>query len=245
MSKPLFWGDIMKIDVSYYSSVGGRKNNEDYLAVLKRKDKYIFALADGLGGHDFGEIASKLSVNTIMNSLKDSEISFESLNTAISKANDAVLSKNSFNSMKSTLALICLTNNTAYAANVGDTRIYQFRNNEIIFQSTDHSMAQMAVIVGDITPPQIRTHLDRNKLTRALGSDITVKPDIAVLNVEEGDSFLICSDGFWENIFEQEMCDLLFIAESSKNWIDNMRKHVNVKIKDDCDNNSAIAVMIK
>lgn len=235
----------MKIDVSYYSSVGGRKNNEDYLAVLKRHDKYIFALADGLGGHDCGEIASKLSVNTLMNCLKGTEFSFESVNAAISKTNDIIVSKNLLNKMKSTLALVCLAENAAYAATVGDTRIYQFRNNEIIFQSTDHSMAQMAVMVGDITPLQIRTNLERNKLTKALGNDVIVQPDISALTVEKGDAFLICSDGFWENIFESEMCDLLFIAKGSKDWIDNMRKHVNAKMKNDCDNNSAIAVMIK
>lgn len=237
-------GEIMKIDVSYYSSRGSRKNNEDYLAVLKRNDNMIFTIADGLGGHDCGEIASKLSVNTLLSNLKNVEFTFESINNAITNANRVISSKNKLNCMKSTLALLCINNGKAFAANVGDTRIYQFRNSGIIFQSTDHSVAQMAVMVGEITNSQIRSHTERNKLIKALGSDIEIQPDISSLSIEQGDAFLICSDGFWENIFEQEMCDLLFIAKNSKDWLEKMRKHVNARMSKDCDNNSAIAIMI-
>lgn len=236
----------MKIDVSYYSSIGGRRNNEDYLALLRHKNQLIFTLADGLGGHNCGEIASKISVNTLLKTLKGTEFSLESINKAIADTNSVITKYNTINQMKSTLAMICISEkHTAYAATVGDTRIYQFRNNEIIFQSTDHSVAQMAVMVGEITPYQIRSHIDRNKLVKALGNAVDVQPDISALKYEKDDAFLICSDGFWENIYEQEMCDLLFIAKDSKDWVEKMRKHVNAKMKSDCDNNSAISILVK
>lgn len=234
----------MKIDVSYYSSVGGRKNNEDFLSVLKNNQNLIMAVADGLGGHKFGEVASKLAVTSVLSALKKNDISTYAVQSAFKYANSKVTEKNKLNKMKSTLALLCISDNTAFAATVGDTRIYHFRKGEIIFQSMDHSVAQMAVVMGEITPSQIRGYSDRNKLLRAVGSEENIDVDVVRLEVRKGDAFLICSDGFWENILEKEMCDLLYIAKNSKDWIDKMKKHANARMSKDCDNNSAIACII-
>lgn len=234
----------MKIDVSYYSSVGGRKNNEDYLSVLKNNQNLIMAVADGLGGHEYGEIASRLAVTSALSALKGKVIDTDTIHSAFDFANKRVIEANEINKMKSTLALLCVSEDTAYAATVGDTRIYHFRKGEIIFQSTDHSVAQMAVTMGEITPSQIRGCSDRNKLLRAVGNEDTIKPDIVRLEVRKGDAFLICSDGFWESILENEMRDLLYIAKNSKDWIDKMRKHTHTRMTNCSDNNSAIACVI-
>lgn len=235
----------MTTDVSYYSSVGGRDNNEDFLAVYKNKNALILVLADGLGGHQLGEVASRITVNTVLAHLKKAPIINKStIESAVNAANIAVYKRNMESQMKSTLALLCVTEEQAYTATVGDTRIYQFRDSNIIFQSKDHSVAQMAVDVGKIPQYQIRGHHERNNLTRAIGDSITVDIDISCHNVNKGDHFLICSDGFWENIFEKEMCDLIFISKDSKEWLNKMRKHASIRMTADCDNNSAVACII-
>ena len=88
---------------------------------------------------------------------------------------------------------------------MGDTRIYQFRDDAIIYQSTDHSLAQLGVMAGDLKLEDIRSNKDRNKLFRALGDRRTPKVAEKLLDILPGDRLLLCSDGFWEGIWEEEM----------------------------------------
>ena len=107
--------------------------------------------------------------------------------------------------MKTTLAAVWIDDENALAASVGDTRIYQFREGRIVFQSKDHSVAQMACLAGDITEQEIRTSRERHRLTRALGAQEEVKADISPLQICTGDALLLCSDGLSNVVNEQEM----------------------------------------
>ena len=129
--------------------------------------------------------------------------------------------------------------------NVGDTRIYQFRDHQVIFQSFDHSIAQIAVLSGEITKDEIRTYPHRNRLIRALGAEKTVKAELSVLDVRPGDSFLLCSDGLWEPVTEKTMVNTLDASATPKDWLAKLQALVEQDISSNKDNHSGVAVMIK
>lgn len=234
----------MSMDISYYTSPGGRQNNEDFVSLMENKDTILAVVADGLGGHDSGEIASQLATKTIISELSNKDLSIVALEQAIIEANKAVINDNQSSKMKTTLSVVWANKNKALFANVGDTRIYHFRNNRVNYQSIDHSVSQMAVMAGEIMPNQIRGHKDRNKLVRVLGHRENIKPDIMNVTLEPRDGILICSDGFWENIIENDMCRALSRSKDSKEWLSEMRTIAESVMTEDNDNNTCVAIIV-
>ena len=234
----------MKIQLAYYSAQGRRAINEDSVSILEFGNSVIAIVADGLGGHGDGEEASRAAIAAVNSDLQNQPLSEAALHQAIRHANDAVLAlqQQKGSDMKTTIAVLWIGKQTAIAANVGDSRIYQFRGGRIAYQSVDHSVAQVAVLVGEIGPDQIRNYPGRSQLVRALGMDDNPKIDSCVLRMQSGDSFLICSDGFWENIAEPEMCCYAMQGQEPKTWLRNMRNYVETNALKDLDNHSAIAV---
>jgi len=235
----------MNISAAYYSSIGGRDKNEDSLALQENKDNVLAIVADGLGGHAHGEIASRLAVNTVTAQLGQAQICVFSLEKAISDSNRLIMEDPQSKGMKSTVAVVWFDNTYCLAGTVGDTRIYQFRDGKIVFQSKDHSVTQLEVLAGDLKEEEIRGNKDRNRLIRALGAKDEVKSDIVPLKICKGDAFLLCSDGFWESIWEEDMLKTLNEEMSAQEWLSNMRKIAESNMKDDCDNNTAICIIIK
>ena len=231
------------LDFAFYSDVGGRSNNEDSFIAKKIDDNYLFIVADGLGGHEDGELASR----AVVDSIKEYILNHKEFNiaTAIEFANKVVIDKqNATNSkMKSTVVMAYVTPCKTYFAHVGDTRAYAFKGNSIVFQSIDHSASQLAVSVGEITPGGIRSHPDRNILLRALGASDSVKVDVTELDNSEYDSLLLCSDGFWEYVLESDMLSAKKQYHSSDKWLYKMRKVQLENSPSNCDNNTAIAVV--
>lgn len=236
----------MNISVSSYSSTGNRENNEDSILLVEKKDRIIAIAADGLGGYDCGEIASEIAVKTIEREISCDELSEVHIENAIQSANRAILQRQTNTlKMKTTVSVLYIGDKSAVAASVGDTRIYQFRNNMISFQSVDHSVSQMAVFAGEISASEIRTHRGRNKLVRVLGSQNEVKADVQKLECRKGDSFLVCSDGFWEYVLESEMIEDLAGSYDANEWLAKMQKRVETRIRPNGDNHSAIVILIK
>lgn len=235
----------MKLNTSYYSAIGGRAKNEDVVSMMECRDTVIGIVADGLGGHSCGEIASKLVVNTINGVLGQEIASVSKLREAIETANDAVRNDTRCQTMKSTVAVLWMDRENALAATVGDTRIYQFRKGRIIFQSKDHTVVNMAVLAGEMCERDIRGNKGRNQLMRALGAQDEIKPDIVPLNVMPGDAFLICSDGFWDHVWEEEMLEDLLEEKEACDWLGKMRKRVEAKMAPNGDNHSAVVILIE
>ena len=131
--------------------------------------------------------------------------------------------------------------------NVGDSRLYYFRKNKLLFRSKDHSITQMCVDMGEITEKQMRFHEDRNKLTKALGLDSTIKIKNVFDEIElsAGDAYLLCSDGFWEYVLEKDMEKALKNADTPQQWLDDMLKKLRKRSPENCDNRSAVCVMVK
>lgn len=235
---------MVHFHTSEYTNIGGRQRNEDSVAGrLWEEDGLCLVVADGLGGHGGGELASQTVCRTICQNWNGSATP-ETLVTLLTMAHGNVLNIQTPQcAMKSTAVVLAVRGNQAAWAHVGDTRLYHFLDGALIFQTRDHSASQLAVMLGDITPREIRFHEDRNRVLRALGQEgeLTVEASRAVL--EPGrHAFLLCSDGFWEYVLEEEMAADLAACTDEDDWISRMQKRLALRIPPDNDNNTAAAV---
>lgn len=228
-----------------YSNIGGRSCNEDTVKVVKKGSDFgCIVLADGLGGHGGGALASAAVADTICSLWQNQAMT--KLDDMVQCAHREVLKLQSPHcSMKSTVAVLCLRPGIAQWAHVGDSRLYYFYNGSLTFQSRDHSASQIAVMLGEITPDQIRFHPDRNRVLRALGQegDLLVETkEQPLLNGHH--AFLLCSDGFWEYVLEEEMEHDLSVSSDPEAWIERMRSRLQKRTPPDNDNNSAAAIWV-
>lgn len=231
----------MDISVSYYTECGIRSKNEDSVSVLESPQGVLAIVADGLGGHGNGEIASAKAISVLNDHLRSGEaLDIDGFADAVCMANDAICSAG--NGMKTTVAVLFLNDTEPFALHVGDSRIYQIRNGKIVFQSADHSIAQLAVLVGEISAEELRAHPDQNKLVRAIGNPKAPKIDITALTVLPGDNFLLCSDGFWGPVTEDEVLRTLADTETVEQWLSAMRGTAR---KDSRDNHTAIVIRVE
>lgn len=237
--------DYFKISCS-----GGRESNEDSVDILTVGERTIFAVADGLGGNDFGEIASKQAVEAVKKFFRENADGLPKvlLKRAFEEAHaklKEIQRKTKFHdSFKTTLSILLTDNDRTAWGHVGDTRIYRFENGDICQHTMDHSLAQLMALMGEIDEKDIRNHPKRNKLTRILGDeDELMKPMISCCGRSCNDSFLICTDGFWECIRDEEMSEALKRSTSAGDWLKSMMKIIT-EGNEAKDNISAIAVML-
>ena len=239
----------IKYDFAVLSCSGDRDYNEDCIQVQESEGQILFALADGLGGMGGGTISSSLAIQGAMELFLDRNEEF-TLDYAMECAQKAVRTGQMMHpdadKMSSTLVLLQFKDGTASWIHIGDSRLYMFRDNLLYMMTEDHSVPQMLVSMGEITPDQIRNHQDRNRLLRTLGLEEEIKEELPKRScrLQDKDAFLICSDGFWELIREKEMSDALQTSGSSNEWLSAMRKVVEKRGRDnEMDNYSAICVI--
>ena len=237
-------------DYAMKSELGNRRYNEDSIQMCDLGGEQLFALADGLGGMKNGKLASSLAIQSVIGRFRwDREPDF--LPRAMETAQSAVLYGQKkypeTSGMSSTLTMVHIREEKAQWAHVGDSRIYMFRKNKLLYQTEDHSVPQILVKQGDITAEQIRHHPDRNRLLRTLGQEwgdqgyMVSKP----IKIKQGDAFLLCSDGFWEEIEEREMAACLSRTEDAVQWLMQMKEIVERNGRNvNMDNYSAICVRI-
>lgn len=236
----------MNFDYSAYTDQGGRSKNEDCFSVQISGDQCLAVVADGLGGMGDGEQASGSAVQFLTQVLQNRQIDEDLLYETVEQANSKVCGLHiNGKMMMTTIAVVWMRDQTAFALTVGDSRIYQFRDGKIVFQSTDHSIAQRAVFSGEITAEQIRSYPQRNRITRALGLDSIVKFDLDDLFTQAGDAFLLCSDGFWELITEEEMTAQWKPNISAELWLNRMREMVAHRCGSRGDNNTAVLFILQ
>ena len=202
----------------FVSDRGGKSENQDCFGFTASHDgAAVFCVADGLGGHAGGRIASAIAVKSVIDFVQTDTFSFdnpESLVHAFRYANSALHDHQNKHpevaSMRTTLVVLVIKDSLAFWAHVGDVRLYHFRGGRIQFQTRDHSVPQMLVDAGEISADQMRHHPDRSKLLNALGAD-KCKPSIPLkyTQLQTGDAFHLSSDGFWEWISDSEICNLL------------------------------------
>lgn len=233
------------IATASYTDTGGRPHNEDTVRLAWQKGGLCLVVADGLGGHGGGGLASAAAAEVICGGW-DGQVSEEALARLIQQAHQRVLSlQTRACAMKTTVTALEADGRQAAWAHAGDSRIYHFVNGTLVFQSRDHSASQIAVMLGTITPDQIRFHVDRSRVYRALGQDGELKVESHGEALAPGHhAFLLCSDGFWEYVYEEEMAEDLAAAASPEDWLARMRARLATRVPDNNDNNTAAAVWL-
>ena len=234
------------------SRTGCRKNNEDAVKVYYEKHCFLAALADGLGGHGLGELASALVTQSAVDVFREfNRVKPEHLRACFEKGQERLLAEQSVlhqeHGMKTTLTLLAIDRKHFLWGHIGDSRLYYFEDRILMNRTLDHSVPQALVVSGEITEDQIRRHPDRNRLLRVMGVGWDRQPYTLseIYAVRPGLSFLLCSDGFWEWIEEYQMTECLQKARNPHEWINYMEDIVLKNGKDQqMDNYSAIAVWI-
>ena len=181
-----------------------RDHNEDSLVVTPP----LFAVADGMGGHAAGEVASEIAVR-VLSELAPEHPDGKALGRAIEEANRAVIQAaregRGRQGMGTTMTAAMLEGERLVIAQVGDSRAYLLHQGKLQQLTRDHSLMADMIEAGQLTPEEARTHPQRSVITRALGSDAHLHPDIYEINVETGDRLLICSDGLSGMIFDDQI----------------------------------------
>ncbi len=235
------------------SRTGDNEINEDFVQAFEIENRYVFILADGLGGHGFGEVASKEAADCVKKAFESHrDVQLRMLmSLAFREANNRLiqLQENSgeTSSYKTTLVVLAVENDGFIWGHIGDSRLYHFEDNILLERSMDHSVPQMLANAGKISEKQIRHHEDRSKLLKALGdSRETFSPYIGKkAPIGKKAAFLLCSDGFWEHIDERYMQKLLKKSSNAEEWIKLMTAVVERNgRKYKMDNYSAIGVML-
>ncbi len=230
--------------IATYTDIGSRPVNEDTVKYVKNdKGSLCVVVADGLGGHGGGETASRITAKTICDGWNGSTDG-DALEELIQKAHKKVVARQVKTCMmKSTVTALWLTKDHATWAHAGDTRIYHFIDGKLVFQTKDHSASQIAVTLGQIKPSQIRFSEDRSKVLKAVGQEGILTPEVGEEDLVPGKhAFLLCTDGFWEYVLENEMEADLREACGPKDWLARMLRRLMKQIPPDNDNNTAAAV---
>jgi serine/threonine protein phosphatase PrpC len=179
----------------------------------------VYAIADGMGGHDSGDVASRLAVQTIARcvvsdllsaALDDNPpaVDYEAwLKKVVQDANQAVLArrKAAGNNMGTTLVMAVVVNNTAYLAHVGDSRAYLIRNAQIQLLTVDHSLVERLIATRQITREEAAAHPQRNVIYKNIGDKAQVEPDISQQMLEPGDRLLLCCDGLSGEVSDADL----------------------------------------
>ena len=239
----------MTLTYNIFTNVGNREINEDSVGEIASAAGHCFVVADGLGGHGHGETASAIAVDAAKECFmegSDEEVLARSFETAQERVMTEQQKNPELADMKTTMVdLIIKINGMVRWGHIGDSRLYLFRDGELAVHTSDHSVPQMLVNLGEITFEEIRGHEDRNRLIRVIGtewegSSYELSQEIPL---KENDAFLMCTDGFWELINETEMMETLKKAKDVEEWMNLM---VEIVMKNgasvNMDNNSAIAV---
>lgn len=234
-----------------YSKPGAREINEDSVGVTEQGDCRCFVVADGLGGHGKGDVASRLAVGAFEDVFSNEVTDLpEAMSSAFRLAQERILAEQDRAGtpfrMKTTAAALAIRGDSVMWGHIGDSRVYAFSRFRLKDRTLDHSVPQMLVMSGEIREKEIRGHPDRNRLLRALGEPGTPKFDLTdPLPLKKYRAFLLCSDGFWELIREREMLCALRRSATAKEWIEQMLQIVELRGKGlDMDNYSAAAVMV-
>jgi serine/threonine protein phosphatase PrpC len=186
----------------------------------------LLAVADGMGGQGHGQEASQLAVQSLVEYVSHSLCAGQTaredwlslLQAGVQHANQAIYERNEQQqtAMGTTMTVVLVSETTAYVAHVGDSRLYLYHEPAGLIQITrDHSVVAMLVAEGTIAPDDIYTHPRRNQIYRSLGDVVRIEVDASVVPLTAGDTILLCSDGLWEMVRDQQIAAILTTSMSS------------------------------
>ena len=200
----------MRFTIFQDSKLGDRDGNEDRVGYSYSRDVLLMTIADGMGGHEGGEIAAEIAVTEITRRFQQEARNkvkrpFDFLVSAIQSAHRAIVShaveKNMLECPRTTCVACIIQNGYAFWAHAGDSRLYILRKGQLVAATQDHSRIQQMVDSGQITPEQALKHPDRNNIFSCLGGVVPPHIDIGrEAKLEIGDTVMLSTDGFWAHI---------------------------------------------
>jgi protein phosphatase len=208
----------VKLSYSGRTDVGMiRSGNEDSFEIHVNSTRGIFVVADGMGGHAAGEVASEMAVTIVMRELTDVTDMSSSLSKTLADAlrhanraiHDRTLTEVDKQGMGTTASVLVLTEARYVIGQVGDSRVYLLRDGALKQLTKDHSYVQEQVDLGNLTPEQARYHPYSNVITRCVGASPEVEPDLYNGDARRGDVFLIASDGLTGMVDDRRLAQLL------------------------------------
>jgi PPM family protein phosphatase len=245
---------MLDITIASRSELGRRKSNEDDLRCGGADMLWYAVLADGAGGHEHGAEASRRAVTHIEDSLADAAPPFtpEHLTQSVRAAHAELQSRQpgaqGLARMHTTVVVLWIDARTERAlwSHVGDSRLYRLRHGRVDVITRDDSVVQRMVDGGLLRPEEARTHPQKNQLIAALGVDDAVDPHTVPQSVaiDDGDVFLLCSDGWWEPLSDADIARTLNDADTVHEWLDAMQQQIEGRASPKQDNFSAIAVWV-
>jgi protein phosphatase len=245
------------MDFALKSDIGQlRQLNEDYCGYFydNNVDLALFVLADGMGGHNAGEVASKLTGENIIKCIAEKYSSLDDpdnnmidmIDASIQNTNNLVYGMADQNSrllgMGTTLVLLALSGDKGYIANIGDSRAYLIDDLHINQLTTDHSYIEELVREGSISKEEARIHPKRNQITRAIGVGSEVVADYVTIDIKQETILLLCSDGLTNSIDENEIQQVVVSSESAEEASQRLLEMANQR--GGYDNISVIVVKI-
>ena len=244
----------MNISSKAFTDPGGRQVNQDSFMDLHLtdRDRGVWMVADGLGGHSGGEVASRIvcamAQDHVLGFGEENDL-LDSIEAILQLSNQNILTAQELDElvcdMRTTAVCLLYNKNQVRWSNCGDSRLYFFREGSLKTQTLDDSVPQALVDMGQISPDQIRNHPDRNRLTRCLGNNKDFKQTTSeIISIEKGDAFLLCSDGFWELVEETEMLIELCKSRSAEEWAKGLRRKLRSRITQRSDNVTFLCIII-
>ena len=225
-----------KLTSKILTSQGGRAENQDFAGETITNLGYLYVVCDGMGGANGGRLASETAVKTIIDNFKlCQEEPAKGLKNSIEIANKVIYEKATENEelqgMGTTVVALLISGNTAITAHAGDSRIYHLRKSKILFRTADHSVVAERLKKGIIkSEEEARTAKDKNRILRALGTDEGIEIDINKIdNIKNGDRFLLCSDGIWENYSEKILVAKLCKSQSVETIVQKLIQDINLE----------------
>lgn len=223
-----------------------RENNQDSIFVSNNREFPLFIVADGMGGHKAGEIASSMVVDIIKekfleehDNLKEESYIVSIIKESIKDANDIIYLKSledpKYSGMGTTITLAYVFENKVYIGHVGDSRAYFYDEKGIVQITEDHSLINELLKNGSITLEEAKNHPQRNMITRAVGTSCSIEMDIISKSYEKDNILLICSDGLSSMVSDKEinnwlkkekdmktLCEKLVLASKDNGGLDNI-----------------------
>ncbi|HED35862.1 MAG TPA: serine/threonine-protein phosphatase [Gammaproteobacteria bacterium] len=206
--RPIRWSSAENTNVGMVREV-----NED--SILSAPALQLWVVADGMGGYEAGNVASNMIVQALgeLSSLTSISDMVDSVEDCLIDANHRILEYADImldgRTLGSTVVTLLIKGHVGICLWAGDSRLYRYRNKQLIQLSRDHSQVEEMLLQGLLTPEEAENHPDSNVITRAIGASQEVYIDIDVFNVQLGDSFFLCSDGLYNMVSDEEICDVI------------------------------------
>ena len=231
-------------DIFVYTSRGGREDNQDFVGYAESGELTVVALCDGLG--EGGGLASRIVVDTVIDEPYESDDPRKWLSGRLSMADGRVKREQQrVNSpMSSTAVALRLGAHQAMWAHAGDSRLYYIHNDAIEEVTADHTVAFGKYMAGQLRRADIRFDPDRDTVLRRIGGEGELRLDFGSAQVGKGDGFVLCTDGLWANLNDQEIVFDYLKADSAERWAELLLLRAADRMRPNGDDLSVVTIIV-